>query len=93
MCLGETSEDVQSRLLDNLLAWMGEDLFFSRWKTLQGTICTTVWLEKVVCKAKLAGLTVVNYFKLKAKVQTLEADFVPTGKCFDQSTKPNVKPA
>lgn len=36
------SEDVQSRLLDNLLAWMGEDLLLSWWKTLQGTICTTV---------------------------------------------------
>lgn len=54
-CLGETSEDMQSRLLDDLLAWLGEDLFFSWWKTLQGTICTTVWMEKVACKAKLAG--------------------------------------
>lgn len=76
-----------------MLAWMGEDLVFSWWKTLQGTISTTIWLEKVVWKAKLAGLTSVNYFKLKAKVQTLEADFVATGKCFDQSTKPTVKPA
>lgn len=36
-------------------------------------------------------LTSVIYFKMKAKVQTLEADFVPTGKCFDQSTKSSVE--